>query len=303
MKEKQNKTISFLHGSFAGRFPFSTKTIELSQGRMAYIDEGQGESLLFLHGNPTWSFIYREFIQTFLGGFRTIAPDHLGFGRSEKPVAAAYTLDWHIDNLTELIDQLKLEDLTLILHDWGGPIGLGYAIKNPKKIKRLILFNTWAFVSQTEIQLPALLQAIKKEGIGEKLVLEQNVMIEKAIPESIANWKSLDSSILSAYRAPFQNPPDRQAILKLVREIPAHKEDGAAATLKTIQANLRHLRIPCLIIWGEQDPIFPPELVTMWRLYFPQARCHFLKNASHFLQEDCPQEIIHHMITFLEENP
>ena len=128
-------------------------------------------------------------------------------------------------------------------------------------------------------------------------------MVEKGIPEGVVHQDALNNSILDAYRAPFRNPSDRQSILKLVREIPTHMEDGAATTLKKIQNNLRHLRVPCLIIWGEQDPIFPPEIVAMWRLYYPQATYHLLKNASHFLQEDCPDKIINYIEQFLQDNP
>ncbi len=303
MSTETSNSNCLFNSSVDSAFPWSPKSFQLKQGKMFYIDEGQGEPLIFIHGNPTWSFIYRKFIAEFSQQYRTIAPDHLGFGRSEKPENADYSLDWHILNLTQFLSQLDLSSVTMILHDWGGPIGLGWATQNPEKIKRLILLNTWAFVSANQIELPEPLQSIKKSGLGEKLVIDHNVMVEKGILEGICRRDTLNPKIMESYRAPFKNPSDRQSILKLVREIPTDITDGAAITIKTIQNNLKKLRLPCLIIWGEQDPVFPTEILTMWRLYFPQATCHILKNASHFLQEDCPEEIIKYIRSFLENNP
>ena len=145
-------------GNFSGRsmelddikdlYPFESNFLELEDGlKMHYIDEGEGEVLLMLHGNPTWSFYYRNLIQSFQKKYRCIAPDHIGCGLSDKPQDYNYTLSTHIDNLEQLVNSLGLKDITLVMHDWGGSIGMGLAVRQPKLIKRLIIFNTAAFLS------------------------------------------------------------------------------------------------------------------------------------------------------------
>ncbi len=131
--------------SFKALYPFTSFYFDLNPYKLHYLDEGEGEALLFLHGNPTWSFYYRSLIRSFRGRYRCIAPDHIGCGFSDKPQDYNYTLETHIDNLEKLVDFLDLKDITLVVHDWGGAIGMGLAVRKPKLIKRLVLFNTASF--------------------------------------------------------------------------------------------------------------------------------------------------------------
>ena len=129
-------------------YPFKSHSLDLDSYRYHYLDEGQGETLLMLHGNPTWSFYYRNLILDLKKTYRCVVPDHMGMGKSDKPQNYPYTLSQHIDNLVALVSELSLKDITLVVHDWGGAIGMGFAVRYPEKVKRLILFNTAAFLSK-----------------------------------------------------------------------------------------------------------------------------------------------------------
>jgi acyl-CoA synthetase (AMP-forming)/AMP-acid ligase II/pimeloyl-ACP methyl ester carboxylesterase len=280
-------------------YTFKPHYLKLEAGRMHYIDEGRGEPVLMVHGNPTWSYLYRDFIGPLSEHNRVIAPDHLGFGRSQKPPDAAYTLPWHINNLTEAVNRLDLYDISLVVHDWGGPIGLGFAVNHVERIKRLIILNTWAFLLPGNSPLPPLLAQIREPGVGEKLVLEQNALVERGIPGGISRRDRVSAGMMAAYRQPFPTAETRRAMLALVREIPLGKKAPAAETMESIQVGLRKLKIPAIIIWGEKDPVFSPRLVKIWHAYFPGSKAHLLPGVSHFLQEDEPGEILAIMQDFL----
>lgn len=280
-------------------YPFKPHYLMLEAGRMHYIDEGRGEPVLMVHGNPTWSYIYRNFIGPLSEHNRVIAPDHLGFGRSQKPPGAPYTLPWHIKNLTGAVNRLDLYDISLVVHDWGGPIGLGFAVNHVERIKRLIILNTWAFLLPGNSPLPPLLAQIREPGAGEKLVLEQNALVEQGIPGGISRRDRVSTGMMDAYRQPFPTAETRRAMLALVREIPLGKKAPAAETMESIQVGLSKLKIPAIIIWGEKDPVFSPRLVKIWHAYFPGSKSHILPGASHFLQEDKPGEILAIMQDFL----
>ena len=150
--------------SFKDLYPFTSLYFDLNPYKLHYLDEGEGEVLLFLHGNPTWSFYYRSLIQNFQGRYRCVAPDHIGCGFSDKPQDYSYTLTTHIDNLEKLVDFLGLKNITLMVHDWGGAIGMGLAVRKPKLIKRLVLFNTASFLS-TDIPEPELLLIAERKSL------------------------------------------------------------------------------------------------------------------------------------------
>ncbi len=301
MSAQKSGNNSDLFGDFGGTFPFDQHFINLDQGKMHMVDEGQGEPVILLHGNPTWSYLYRLFIQPLSEKYRVIVPDLLGFGRSEKPVGAPYSLKWHIENITEMIQKLDLKDVTLVLHDWGGPIGLGFAVDHVESIKRLVIMNTWAFSIPADIVLPELLTSVRKPDLGEKYVLEQNIMVERSIPEGIYDKSKVTSQLLEAYRAPFINPASRRSTLALVREIPVGNQGESASIIASIHKRLRLLRVPMVIIWGVEDRVFPVDIVKMWQLYFPSSEVHLIPEASHFLQEDKPEEVVSRILRFLEE--
>ncbi|MEK7705841.1 MAG: alpha/beta fold hydrolase [Myxococcota bacterium] len=277
--------------SLARLLPFASHVREVSGGWMHFVDEGQGAPLLLVHGNPTWSYLYRDIVGPLAARHRVVVPDHLGFGLSERPAGASYALPWHIANLRDLVLGLDLHDLTLVLHDWGGPIGLGAALELGDRVRRLVLMNTWAWRLPSGAPIAPILAAIREPERGERLVLEHNFLVEQGIPGGIYHRDRVTQSLLEAYRRPTADAESRRAILTLVRSIPVGAAGAAAETMAGIERGLASLHLPTLLIWGQRDPVFPPATVTVWQRLLPQATVAWLAEASHFLQEDAPQEI------------
>ena len=288
--------------NFGSAFPFISKYHDTASGRMAYIDEGEGEPVVMLHGNPTWSYLYRNFIPPISEKYRAIAPDHIGFGRSDKPLKTLRLSD-HIENFTGLARALDLRDMTLVMQDWGGPIGLGFATRHPERIKRLVVMNTWAFRIAKGTPLHPLLEQFRIPGLGEALVQGLNLFVEGFLPAGIHQKEKLDD-LMHAYRAPFPDFNSRVAVLAFPRDIPVGDDHPSTATMGEIEDNLDKLPVPVLIIWGMNDLAIPPQLIkARWLKHFPDAEVHHLDNASHFLQEDEPETIVRLMIDFLARNP
>src|SRR5215831_13764433 len=292
-----------LGSDFSGTFPFQSLHFKAPDGQMAYVDQGQGEPIVMLHGNPTWSYLYREFIPPIAARHRAIAVDHLGFGRSEKP-AKTLRLEDHIRNFSELALNLDLTDVTLVMQDWGGPIGLGFATRHPERIKRLVIMNTWAFRIAAGTQLHPLLEQFRTPGIGEAMVQGVNLFIEGFLPAGIHRPERREPVMMAAYRAPFPDFNSRAPILAFPRDIPVGDDHPSAAVMGAIQDNLHKLQVPALIVWGIHDIAIPHQLIeARWLRYFPGAEVHLLDTASHFLQEDEPEQIISLILDFSGRHP
>jgi haloalkane dehalogenase len=288
---------------FAGTFQFQSKYYQAAHGRMAYIDEGRGEPIVMLHGNPTWSYLYRKFISRIAAERRAIAVDHIGFGRSDKSLKML-RLEDHIKNFSELALGLDLRNATLVMQDWGGPIGLGFATRFPDRIKRLVIMNTWAFRIAAGTPLHPLLEQFRIPGVGEALVQGLNLFVEGFLPAGIHRPERIDPVMMAAYRAPFPDYNSRAPVLAFPRDIPVGDDHPSAAVMAEIQDNLDKLRLPALIIWGAHDIAIPPQLIqARWLRYFPEAEVHLLDTASHFLQEDEPDQIVDLILDFLRRNP
>lgn len=273
----------------SAHLPFASHRVDLEQGTMHYLDEGQGEVVLLLHGNPTWCWYYRAVAAALRDRYRVIAPDHLGFGLSRGPDDAPHTLAWHRDNLGQFVEALALERYTLVVHDWGGPIGLAHVTDHPEQLRRLVLLNTWAFPAPAETTLPTLLSALRTPALGEWLALEQNALVEQGIPAGMAQPGQVTPGLMAAYRRPFPTPESRRPILALAREIPLGPGSEAHLILARVQRRLRRLKVPALLLWGERDPVFPPSILDLWRVYLPWAEVQRLPDASHFVLEDQPE--------------
>jgi haloalkane dehalogenase len=264
------------------------------------VDEGprDGAPLLLLHGNPTWSYMWRRPI-AFLTerGHRCVAPDHMGFGRSDKPPRpSAYTLEHHVENLVALVERLDLRDLTLVAHDWGGPIGFGAVIRMPERFRAAVVMNTWAW--ELPSFLPPFLREFRTDGLGEILALAGNLMVE-AIPGGMAR-REVDPVMMDAYRAPFPDYWSRLGTLAFLRDIPISEGDRSTAAMSAIHRSLPGLDLRMLIVWGMRDPVFQPVFVRQWQELFPDARVTELDDAGHFLVEDRPDAVsaaIHGFIT------
>jgi cis-3-alkyl-4-acyloxetan-2-one decarboxylase len=288
-----------LDGQFEGTFPFEARYVSAGDARLHFVDEGpaDGPVLLFAHGNPTWSYLWRHAIAELSSqGQRCVAFDHMGFGRSDKPpTLSAYSLQRHVDNAIALIEELDLRDVTLIAHDWGGPIGLGALLARPDRLKALVLMNTWAW--ELPSFLPPFLREFRTEGLGEILALGGNLFVE-SIPGGMAK-REVDPVMMEAYRAPFPDYWSRAGTLAFQREIPLTERDRSAPVMASIQERLPSLDVPVLLVWGMRDPVFQPVFLDQWRELFPKARIVELERASHFLVEDDPEGVTSAIAGFL----
>jgi haloalkane dehalogenase len=288
-----------LNGDFGGTFPFEPRFLDAGGLRLHYVDEGPPDAapLLFVHGNPTWSYLWRRPIAE-LGarGHRCVAFDHMGFGRSDKPSQlSAYSLERHVQNALALIDQLDLTDVTLVAHDWGGPIGLGALLERSDRLRALILMNTWAW--ELPSFLPPFLREFRTEGLGEILALGGNLFVE-SIPGGMRR-RDTDPLMMEAYRAPFPDYWSRAGTLAFQREIPLTERDRSAPLMASIHERLPDVTVPVLLVWGMRDPVFQPVFLEQWRELFPEARTVEIADASHFLVEDDPDAVIDAIEGFL----
>jgi cis-3-alkyl-4-acyloxetan-2-one decarboxylase len=281
---------SELTGSFGGTFPYEARYVQAGDVRLHYVDEGPRDAppLLMLHGNPTWSYMYRHPIELLSArGHRCVAFDHMGFGRSDKPAEPRrYVLANHVANAIALIDELDLRDITLVLHDWGGPIGLGAALERRERVRALVVMNTWAW--ELPSFLPGFLRQFRTDGLGEILALAGNLAVE-SIPGGMAN-RDVDPVMMDAYRAPFPDYWSRLGTLAFVRDVPLTENDPSAALMGQIHEALPGLELPLQVIWGMRDRVFVSAFADQWLELFPGARTAEL-DAAHYLVEDRPDEV------------
>lgn len=272
-------------------YPFKSNFCETRDGfRMHYVDEGAGEPFVMVHGNPTWSFLFRDVIRECAeNGKRAIAPDMIGCGLSDKPQKWGYHLEGHIQNLEWLIDNvLKLDRVTLVLHDWGGAIGMGYATRHPDKVKRLVLMNTAAYKSN---DCPKKIFLVRCPILGALLVRGMNAMVEAAL--RMAPASKLPPEVCEGYRFPYGNWHDRIATQRFAQDIPFNPAHPTWKTLTDIEERLQLLKDKQIsLIWGEQDFCFHTGFLKIWQKIYPNARTHTFPNASHYLLEDAGKEII-----------
>ena len=285
-------THSGLAGNFEGTFPFEPRYVEAGDVRLHYVDEGPPDAatILFVHGNPTWSYLWREPIAALSAkGRRCVAFDHMGFGRSDKPPQLSrYTLQAHIDNALALIDELDLNDVVLVAHDWGGPIGLGALLERPGGLRGLVLSNTWAWELPSFV--PPFVREFRTEGLGEILALGGNLFVE-SIPGGMAK-RDTDPVMMDAYRAPFPDYWSRIGALAFQRDIPLTERDRSAPLMGRIHERLQGLDVPVTLVWGMRDRVFQPVFLEQWRELFPDANVVELDDAAHFVPEDRPDAIL-----------
>jgi pimeloyl-ACP methyl ester carboxylesterase len=290
--------------TFEETFPFVPHYYSSSGFDMHYVDEGSGEPVVMVHGDPTWGYLYRNFIPPLSRHYRCVVPDQMGMGKSAVPQdRERYRLEQHRDDLEALLLHLDLHDITLVLHDWGGPVGLGFATRHPERIKRLVLMNTWAFAPWPGGPFPRLLALIRSER-GEAFVLQKNGYLEPALLGTTHHSEKLTKTVMEAYRAPFPTPESRLAMLCWSRDIPVQETDVSYTEMKRIEQGLAQFNgIPILLVWGMQDPVLSASVLHRWQQVYPRAITYELEDASHFLQEDAPERIVKRIEAFLEASP
>ncbi len=276
-------------------YPFENRYIQLKAGRMHYVDEGEGEVLLFIHGTPSWSFLYRDFVKELSQDYRCIALDHLGFGLSEKSDTFSGTPKAHAENLAEFVEQLGLEKVTLVVHDFGGPIGLGWANQHPEKVKRIVLFNTWLWATEEN---PEARKADKmiRSWLGRFLYLHLNFSPKVLLKKGFAQKEKLSKEVHRQYRKPFPDKASRRGVYKIAQNLV-----GASAWYGQQWEKFAALdNRPCLILWGTEDAFFKREELERWRQRLPQAHVHTFP-CGHFVQEEETRASINAIKAFLKD--
>jgi haloalkane dehalogenase len=274
-------------------YPFQSRYIDPGPGRMHYVDEGTGPVILMVHGTPTWSFLYRHLIRELLQNYRVIAIDHLGFGLSDKPPHWSYRPEDHARNLEVLIERLGLCDITLVVHDFGGPIGLAYATRHPDNVRALVLFNTWMW----SLQGTAAEKVSRLMGgpVGRFLYRRLNFSSRVLIKAAFSDKRKLTREVHRQYTAAFPAPAARQGPWVLAREL-----IGSSSWYQGLwQCRQRIVEKPTLVLWGMRDPAFGSDALARWKAAFTNARIVELPNAGHFVQEEAPEEAARAIRTFL----
>jgi haloalkane dehalogenase len=272
-------------------YPFDSHYLHLPMGRMHYVDEGSGPPVVLVHGNPTWSFLYRHQIARLSSGFRCVAADHLGFGLSDKPGDWSYRPEEHARNLAALIEELQLSDITLVVQDWGGPIGLRIAVDEGPVLSRLCILNTWLFdgtgrMSEGFAAWRAFVERTPDLPIG-------RIMRNAAV-------RPWPDEVIAGYEAPFPSTESKTGAARFPRIVPLRKSDPGAAEMARVRSALGSWPGPAQVLFSTADPIFPTALGERWVRLLPTAEeLETVENAGHFLQEDAGEEVAGAIVAFL----
>jgi cis-3-alkyl-4-acyloxetan-2-one decarboxylase len=277
--------------TFNGLWPYAPRWFDTPDGRMHYVDEGprDGRPVVLVHGNPTWGFLYRNFIGPLTAaGHRAIVPDHLGFGRSDKPDdPELYRIPRHVQRLDALLESLDLADAVVVPDDWGGPIGLAWAVAHPERVSGLFILNTYAH--------------------GGVLVKGLHMFVRVFVFRvGVVHRERLTADVRRAYLAPHPSWSSRTGVLVFPREIPASGKGPVAELTGRLERGLEeHFRSkPVRIMWAMRDPAFTPQMLDdLWLRTFPTAEVARLKDAGHFLQEDAHERIVPELLRFLAQPP
>jgi haloalkane dehalogenase len=286
---------------FEAEYPFTSRFVTVDGVRLHYVDEGAGEPLLMVHGNPTWSFAWRNVIKGLAGECRALAVDHVGCGLSEKPPRYEYRLRRHVANLTRFVEQLDLRDVTLVAHDWGGAIGMGAAVQLPERFRRFVLLNTAAFPMEL---IPRRIAACRWPLLGPLAVRGLNAFSRCALSMCVSKPERMTPAVRRGYLAPYDSWANRQAVLRFVQDIPMQPTHPSYPVLAEIEGGLAQFRgRPMLLIWGERDWCFTTDFLAEWQRRFPDAETLSLPNAGHYVFEDAPERIVPRIREFLRSHP
>jgi pimeloyl-ACP methyl ester carboxylesterase len=278
-------------------YPFAGQQLRLTSGhRLHYLDEGAGPPLLMLHGNPTWSFYYRELVLALRDRYRCVVPDHLGCGLSDKPPGWRYRIADHRDNICELVTALDLQDATLVVHDWGGPIGYLAALEHPERFRRFVVFNSTVFL----MPLPRALTALRIPGYGSLVIQGLNGLLRAGLWTSVVHRRRFTRDVRAGYLFPYDSWAHRKAIRRFVEEIPVEPHHPNRQLLGDLGQRLHEFAgRPHIVIWGLRDRVFHPGYLDGWRERFPSAEVHALTDASHWVVDEAPERVVALVSDFL----
>jgi haloalkane dehalogenase len=279
---------------FAGLpgFVFAPHYLEQDGLRMHYLDEGEGDPVLCLHGEPTWSFLYRKMVPGLTAAARVIAPDYFGFGRSDKPEDAGwYTFDRHCASIRRLVEQLDLRRVTVVVQDWGGPIGLRLAVEQPERVARLVILNTGLGGGRPPSEAWLRFRDVVRAAGGD---FQAGRLIRTAAVRGLAD------AVVAAYDAPFPTAESKAGVLAFPEQVPIKPEHPNTAPLMAIREALASWEKPTLVLFGDSDPIFRPEVADAIARWIPGALpAELVANAGHFVQEDAGEEVAARIVEFL----
>lgn len=278
-------------------YPFKSHFLELEENiKLHYIKEGKGEKTVLVHGNPSWSYLFRHLVKDLkTQNFEAISLDHIGCGLSSKPQDYPYRLKQHIKNFSALMDKLEAEKINLIVHDWGGAIALGWAVKNPDKVKRLVITNTAAYLSQN---IPWQIALCKEPLLNSFIIRRLNGF---ALPATfMATAKGLSKEAKQGLLFPYDNYKNRVAISNFVEDIPLEGNHPSYKTLSEIEKKLPLLKCPKLILWGMKDFCFNQSFLNKWKDIYKDAKIEELKQAGHYLFEDEKELVSQKILNFLK---
>lgn len=291
--------------TFGGTWPYEPRWFDTDDGRMHYIDEGprDGRPVVMVHGNPSWGYLYRHFVPPLVdAGYRCIVPDHLGFGRSDKPTdAAVYDLRRHGARLEALLESLDLHDATAVVQDWGGPLGLYWLGRHPERVRSFWAMNTFVHAPSKPRPLPGPLKLMTKPVVSSILIKGLHVFVEKLLLGHIRRDR-MNDDVRAAYRAPHPSWGSRTGIWAFPRQIPTGPDHPSSRFLDEVRDRLLASGKPAGFAWGAKDPVFPWNLFqATWQKDFPTAPVTKIERAGHFLQEDAFDEIVPPLLAFLAD--
>jgi len=264
-------------------YDFAPHYVEQDGLRMHYLDEGAGDPILLLHGEPTWAFLYRKLIPELVDGARCVAPDYFGFGRSDKPTDPDwYSYDRHVASIARLVAELGLRDITLVVQDWGGPIGFALAVDDPSRIARLVVLNT-GIGARAPNEEWLRFQAFMRR-VGNEIVAGQLVRLSLVQPAGDA--------VIAGYDAPFPVPESRTAVVQFPELVATGSDHPSAPRMLDVRERLRSLDRPALVLFSDSDPIFSRRAAEAMAALLPNAELDPpLAGAGHFLQEDRGEQV------------
>ncbi|WP_217368217.1 alpha/beta fold hydrolase [Kitasatospora sp. MMS16-BH015] len=279
--------------------------------RQHYLDEGRGAPVLLLHGNPSWSYLWRRLVADLRADHRCIAPDHIGMGWSDRPRSSAYpyTALRRLADLEDLMDHLvgdkdaPKDGWTLVAHDWGGAIGMAWARRHPGRVARLVLLNTAAFPWPPGYRLPPVVDLIRRSPLVAAAAHRANAFVRASV--RLGTVQPMPRSVRTAFTAPYRALRNREAIVRFVQDIPLSRQDPSWPLVSSAAAeeteHLRHL--PTFIGWGDQDPVFTPAIAREWQRRLPHAHIEHYPDAGHYVLEDAHERLVPAIRTFLTANP
>jgi haloalkane dehalogenase len=275
-------------------WPFRPRYLEQDGLRMHYVDEGAGDPVLLLHGEPTWGFLYRKMIPALAGAARVIAPDYFGFGRSDKPTRIEdYSYDLHYGSIERLADELDLRETTVVVQDWGGPIGLRLAVERPDRVERLVILNSGIGAGRPPSDEWLRFRDFVRR-VGTDLRPGQLVRISCAA--------GLEDDVVAAYDAPFPTPESKAGVLAFPELVPVEPDHPSAAKMLEVRSALEEWERPTLVLFSDSDPIFSTVAAEHMASRIPGAGpAEIVSGAGHFLQEEKGEEIAGRIVRFLEE--